>query len=245
MHHTTPLHLAKRIAQSGVCSRRAALRLVQAGRVTVNHQPPVSQYVQPQDIVCVDGTPLPAPATHQYWLYHKPIGIDCNNRPQDPQSIVHVLSTFPVRLFAVGRLDKDSRGLLLLTNDGDLAQRLLHPQYTHEKTYLVTLDKPAEPALIAAFAKGIRWTVGPHTYQAKPCKATYLNAQQLHITLTEGQHRQIRYMCRALGYKVTDLCRIAIGRLMLDNLESGQFRPLSAHELTALQGTGHSHSTPL
>lgn len=230
-----PARLTKHIAQSGLCSRKEASRLITAGHVKVNGElaRPL-QTITATDHIEIAGVSLAAPAPLQYWLYHKPVGIDCNNRPADPHSIAQLLSTLPVRLFAVGRLDKDSRGMLLLTNDGAFAQRLLHPRYEHQKSYLVTLDQAALPSIVSAFHQGIRWQVGPHSYQAKPCQVTWLNARQLEITLTEGQHRQIRYMCRALGFKVVDLCRTAIGTLNLGTLAAGDCRQLNAAEITQL-----------
>lgn len=231
---STSLRLAKVIAQSGLCSRKAADRLISSGVVTVNGIVAKHHHaVLANDHIAIAGTELAAAPAKQYWLYHKPVGIDCNNRLADPSSIAHLLATLPVRLFAVGRLDKDSRGLLLLTNDGDVAQRLLHPDHTHQKCYRVTVDKPIDNVAIMAFSQGIRWQVGPHQYVAKPCIAHQISSNQLDITLTEGQHRQIRYMCRALGYKVLDLCRIAIGNLTLGELAAGACRELTAAELAA------------
>ncbi|CAM5220570.1 pseudouridine synthase [Alishewanella longhuensis] len=230
-----PLRLAKLIAQSGLCSRKEASRLISKGQVRVNGEMARHLHaITDTDQIDVAGVTLAAPAPLQYWLYHKPVGIDCNNRPEDPASIAQLLRTLPVRLFAVGRLDKDSRGMLLLTNDGAFAQRLLHPNYAHQKSYLVTLDQATPPSIVNAFSQGISWQVGPHSYQAKPCQVQRLNARQLEIILTEGQHRQIRYMCRALGFKVVDLCRTAIGTLSLGTLAAGDCRQLNAEELTQL-----------
>ncbi|MDP4946629.1 MAG: rRNA pseudouridine synthase [Alishewanella sp.] len=230
--------LTKAIASRGFCSRQAANRLISAGQVLVNGEPArLQQRVAVDDEIQINGQSLaPAPAW-QYWLYHKPVGIDCNNRAADPASIAHVLSQLPVRAFAVGRLDKDSRGLLLLTNDGELAQRLLHPRYQHHKRYRVRVQQAITDAdaLIKAFADGITWQVGPHQYQANPCLVKVLTAHSLEICLSEGQHRQIRYMCRALGFKVVDLCRIAIGDLPLGDLEEGRYRPLTTIELAQLR----------
>lgn len=230
-----PMRLAKLIAQSGLCSRKEASRLITAGLVKVNGE--IARHLQAiNDTDCIEiaGAPLATPAPLQYWIYHKPVGIDCNNRPEDPNSIAQLLGTLPVRLFAVGRLDKDSRGMLLLTNDGAFAQRLLHPDYAHQKSYLVTLDQATSPSVVQAFSQGIHWQVGPHNYQAKPCQAKRVNERQLEIILTEGKHRQIRYMCRALGFKVVDLCRTAIGALSLGTLAAGDCRQLNAEELTQL-----------
>lgn len=227
--------LALLIAQSGLCSRRAASRLITAGRVSVNGQL-VSHTLHLPDTstICVDGKPLPTPAKLSYYLYHKPVGIDCNIRPEDPASIAAVLRDLPARLYPVGRLDKDSRGLLLLTNDGALTQRLLHPGAKQAKTYWVEVDKPLAADLSARFAAGISWQVGPHRYQAQPCQARPLGTSQFEVILYEGQNRQIRYMCRELGYRVQDLCRVAIDTIQLGELPSGAIRSLSQTELIAL-----------
>lgn len=236
--------LAKIIAQSGLCSRRAASRLITAGLVQVNGLPATHHHaIQPDDNIEVAGVPLNEAQPKQYWLYHKSVGIDCNNNPDDPHSIASVLNTLPVRLFAAGRLDKDSQGLLLLTNDGMLVQRLMHPAYSHQKCYQVTVDKMIEPAMLQALAEGVSWKVGPHQYHARPCLAHALTSYQLEITLTEGQNRQIRYMCRALGYQVTALCRIAIGELRLGNLDPGACRPLTLNELPLLLSLQPPQST--
>lgn len=227
--------LALLIAQSGLCSRRAASRLITAGRVSVNGQPASHTLHLPDaSTICVDGKPLPTPAKLSYYLYHKPVGIDCNIRPEDPASIAAVLRDLPARLYPVGRLDKDSRGLLLLTNDGALTQRLLHPGAQKAKTYWVEVDKPLAADLSARFAAGISWQVGPHRYQAQPCQARPLSTNRFEVILYEGQNRQIRYMCRELGYRVQDLCRVAIGDLALGSLAAGELRPLSAAELASL-----------
>ncbi|WP_423186059.1 pseudouridine synthase [Alishewanella sp. d11] len=230
-----PIRLAKRLAQSGLCSRKEASRLISAGQVTVNGQ--LASHimtVSAEDHIEVAGKTLAAVKALAYWLYHKPVGIDCNNKPADPASIAQLLKQLPERVFAVGRLDKDSRGMLLLTNDGAFAQRLLHPSYAHQKRYRVTLDKPIPAEISQAFRAGIQWQVGPHHYQAKPCTAHRVGERELEITLTEGQHRQIRYMCRALGFQVLDLCRIAIGSVTLGELAAGDYRPLTTAELTQL-----------
>lgn len=232
----SPIRLAVLIAQSGLCSRRAASRLISAGRVTVADKVAShTLHLPDSSTIRVDGKPLPGRPASCYYLYHKPVGIDCNIRPDDTASIASVLAQLPERLYPVGRLDKDSRGLLLLTNDGALTQRLLHPDSHQPKTYLVTVDKPITAEFSQQFAAGISWHVGPHQYQAKPCEAEVFAPYQLKITLKEGQNRQIRYMCRALGYRVLDLCRVAIGELQLGALAAGALRPISAEELALLQ----------
>lgn len=233
---TTPQHrLAKYIAMSGHCSRRAAERLITQGRVRVNgtlakHTDSVSS----DDEVMIDQVTLVPTSTLQYLAYHKPVGVDCNNRPEDPSSLYQLLRTLPQRLFAVGRLDKDSSGLLLLTNDGALCQQLMHPSFYHEKTYQVQTDKPISAAFLQQLASGVSWQVGPHCYQSLPCRVWQSGARQFHIVLTQGLNRQIRYMCRALGFKVVSLKRIAIGQFALGNLAPGQYRPLTTAELATL-----------
>ncbi|WP_019676801.1 pseudouridine synthase [Arsukibacterium perlucidum] len=228
--------LAKWIAQSGHCSRRAAERLITSGRVKVNgiaarH----TDLVNNSDCILIDDTPLTALPPLSYILYHKPIGIDCNNRPDDPASLHQLLKTLPLRLFAVGRLDKDSSGMLLLTNDGALCQRLMHPDYQHSKTYQVDTDKPLTADFIGQMAAGVSWQLGANQYQSRPCQVNATGQKQFEIILTEGMHRQIRYMCKTLGYRVTALKRTAIGALPLGELAVGQLKELNTPEIQTLQ----------
>lgn len=236
MTSPAPQRLAKWIAQSGYCSRRAAERLITQGVISINGA--VARHtdgVSALDQVFVHGQPLPAPPALQYLLYHKPVGVDCNNRPDDPASLYQILRLLPQRLFAVGRLDKDSSGLLLLTNDGDLSQRLMHPAYYHEKGYLVSTDKSISAGFIASMAAGVSWQLGETRYQSRPCRITQTAEQEFYIVLTQGLHRQIRYMCKALGYRVIALKRDRLHNLQLAQLPEGQMRPLSSGELHQLQ----------
>lgn len=234
--NAAPQHrLAKYIAMCGHCSRRAAERLISQGRVSVNgalakHTETVSSV----DVVMVDHVTLAPTMTLQYLAYHKPVGVDCNNKADDPASLYHVIKQLPQRVFAVGRLDKDSSGLLLLTNDGALCQRLLHPTSAHDKTYLVSTDKPISATFLQQLASGVSWQVGPHCYQSLPCRVWQSGPQQFHIVLTQGLNRQIRYMCRAQGFKVVSLKRIAIGQFALGDLAPGQYRPITTPELATL-----------
>lgn len=230
--------LAKWIAHSGYCSRRAAERLIAAGAVSVNgavakHTDAVSAL----DRICINDEPLAGLPPLCYMLYHKPVGVDCNNRPQDPASLYQVLKLLPQRLFAVGRLDKDSSGLLLLTNDGELCQHLLHPDYYHEKSYRVDTDKAITADFIANMATGVRWQLGEKVYQSRPCKVEQSGTRQFYITLTQGLHRQIRYMCKALGYRVIVLQRERLLNLQLNGLPVAALRKLSEAELTQLLST--------
>jgi len=233
---TTEQHrLAKVIADSGLCSRRAASRLIEAGRVNLNGRLAVHHdYADQTSLVTVDNQPLPVKPAREYWLYHKQAGTDCNLNAADPDSLYQVLKSLPTRLYPCGRLDKDSRGLLLLTSDGVLTQRLLHPSQQHEKEYLVTVNASLTEHFLQCMAAGVSWQVGPHHYHSRPCTIKQTAEQQFRLILTEGQNRQIRYMCRALGYKVTDLCRIRIENLQLGALPAGALRQLTPEELNQL-----------
>jgi pseudouridine synthase len=219
------IRLAKYLADHGLCSRRAASRLIDEGRVLVNQRPANHiDHVDADDQIQVDQQPFHATTTKHYVLYHKPVGIDCNLNPDKTDSLYHLLQHFPMRLFPVGRLDKDSCGLVVLTNDGELTQRLLHPDFYHEKTYQVTVDKPLMSEVLARLATGVSWTVGPHSYQSRPCRITPLSDCSFEIVLTQGLNRQIRYMCRTQGLKVLELKRIALANFQLADLAEGSFK---------------------
>lgn len=231
------LRLNQALAYSGLCSRKAAARLIAAGQVLVNQQQQPHHYiVKTADLILVNGQPLAAPAERQYWLYHKPVGIDCNVNPNNPASIAQLLQQLPVRLFPLGRLDKDSSGLLLLSNDGALSQQLMHAAAGQQKHYLVGLDKVTQPAQLEQLRAGVQWQLGPHRYRSLPCQVQSQSPQQLLITLTEGQNRQIRYMCRAVGLRVTALHRIGINQLQLTAADPvGHCRPLTLAEFAQLK----------
>jgi pseudouridine synthase len=222
------IRLAKYLADHGLCSRRAASRLIDEGRVLVNQRPANHiDHVDEDDSIQVDGQPFRAVAEKHYLLYHKPVGIDCNLNPEKADSLYHLLQQFPMRLFPVGRLDKDSCGLVLLTNDGELTQRLLHPDFYHEKTYQVRVDIALTTQALAQLASGVSWTVGPHTYQSRPCQVTQLSSNRFEIVLTQGLNRQIRYMCRSVGLKVVQLKRIQLAQFSLADLAEGCFQTVN------------------
>lgn len=236
------MRLTQYLAQCGIGSRRQCQRLITAGRVTVDGIPPapnatIAANTQPtteSPQILVDGQPVPAPEPKAYWLYHKPVGVDCRLLPDDPDSLLQLLPTYP-RLYPTGRLDKDSRGLILLTNDGELTQRLMHPDFSHTKTYEVRVEPAFDCDFIANMAAGVCY--GDIT--TKPCQCQPLTNNQFEITLTQGLNRQIRRMCRALGFRVVDLKRVKLmAQSLLDNdgieLAEGQMRPLTDNELAAL-----------
>jgi 16S rRNA pseudouridine516 synthase len=227
------LRLNQAIAHSGLCSRKAAARLISEQRVLVNDQLQPHHYViKHGDTILVDGIALPKPVPRQCWLYHKPVGVDCNVKADDPNSIAQLLATLPLRLFPLGRLDKDSSGLLLLSNDGALAHQLMHADHLQYKEYLVEVDQPVSDNQLQQLAHGVSWQLGDKLYQSNPCT---LSADQniIKITLTQGLNRQIRYMCRAVGLKVLKLHRFRINQLQLTD-EVGCCRQLSATEFKLL-----------
>lgn len=203
-----------------------------ASACLVNGQPSTaSRWICAQDNLQLQGQTLPAPLPRQYFICHKPVGVDCNVRQGQLDSIWLLLQQLPVGVFPVGRLDKDSCGLLLLTNDGPFANQLLHPSAMHQKTYQVAVDRALKPADLQQLQQGMHYQAGPNTTQARPCQVRLLAPDLLEIRLTEGKNRQIRYMLKTLGYRVLHLQRTAIGRLSVPTLGSGQWRALSAAEL--------------
>ena len=208
------IRLAKYIAHAGVCSRKQASRLIDDGRVTVNNRPANHiDHVNEQDDVIVNGQAVKGAADLVYFAYHKPIGIDCKLNESDPASLIHHLPTL-TRVYPIGRLDKDSRGLLILTNDGDFCNQLIHPDFHQPKRYLVTVDKPINNAFCEKMAAGV-----PVDKQVTlPCEVTKITDNQFSIILKQGLNRQIRKMAHYCGFKVIDLFRVQFSELALSNL---------------------------
>lgn len=228
------LRLNQAIAHSGLCSRKAAARLISGQRVLVNGQHQPHHYlVKTEDLIQVDGEVLPQAAPRQCWLYHKPVGVDCNVNPDDPSSIAQLLSALPLRLFPLGRLDKDSSGLLLLSNDGALAHRLMHADQHQPKEYRVVVDQIVTAVQVQRLSAGVSWQLGTTRYQSEPCHV-HAEKNQLTIVLTQGLNRQIRYMCRSVGLKVLTLQRVRINQLVLTD-DEGCCRRLTATEMQLLE----------
>ena len=208
------IRLAKYIAHAGVCSRKQASRLIDEGVVTVNNRPANHiDHVDEQDDIIVNGQVVKGAADLVYFAYHKPVGIDCKLNENDPASLIHHLPTL-TRVYPIGRLDKDSRGLLILTNDGDFCNQLIHPDFHQPKHYLVTVDKPINNAFCEKMAAGI-----PVDKQITlPCEVTKTADNQFSIILKQGLNRQIRKMAHYCGFKVIDLFRVQFSELALSNL---------------------------
>ena len=222
--------LNKFIADSGYCSRREADRLIEEGRVDVDGHPgALGDRILPGMRVTVDGHPLSGRGEKVYLLLNKPVGVVCTADPREPMNVVDYLN-YPVRIFPVGRLDKDSEGLLLLTSDGEIVNRILRAAGGHEKEYEVTVDRPVTREFLEKMAAGVPIldTV------TLPCRVRRTGDHSFNIILVQGLNRQIRRMCEALGYSVRSLRRIRIMNIRLGKLRPGQWRALTDEELDGL-----------
>lgn len=224
------MRLNKYISETGICSRREADAWIEAGRVTINGQPAtLGTKVTEADQVCVDGRPIGRARQHVYIALNKPVGITCTTERDVAGNIVDFVG-HKERIFPVGRLDKDSEGLILLTNNGDIVNEILRAENAHEKEYLVTVDRTVTPIFLNGMASGVR-ILGTVT---KPCRITRTGPASFKIVLTQGLNRQIRRMCSFFGYKVVRLQRIRIINLTVDGLKVGQWRELSPDEVRGL-----------
>lgn len=240
--NTTPIRLAKYLAMTGLCSRRAATRYIRDGHITIdgrlaNHIDTVTLVesemgISSQEILKFNDKVIEGVESKQYWMLNKSVGTDCRLLIDDPSSLLHLLPDNP-RLYPVGRLDKDSRGQLILTNDGELAQKLMHPDFGHSKTYHVQVDRDFDDDFLIKMAQGVSY----RDVTTQPCKMSRLASNKFEIVLTQGLNRQIRRMSQALGYKVVDLKRVSIQTLALGELGElgeGEMRQLSGSELSLL-----------
>ncbi|MCB2192703.1 MAG: rRNA pseudouridine synthase [Deltaproteobacteria bacterium] len=232
--------LNKILAQAGVASRRAADEMISAGRVTVDgqvvNQPGGSADPATQKIT-LDGKPLPPPEQKEYWVVHKPPGVV--STVDDPQGRPTVLELLPPeargRLYPVGRLDFGSEGLLLLTNDGELAKRLTHPSHQVPKRYLVWVEGRPGPAVLERLRSGVEIKSGRTAPAKVGIKSSGKNGSKLSFLLTEGKKREIRRMCAEVGHRVQRLVRVGIGPLRLGDLPPGAARQLRKSEIFALR----------
>jgi len=224
------MRINKYISESGKASRRGADKLITDGRVTVNgKRATTGSQVQPGDDVRVDGNQIRVARNNVYIALNKPVGITSTTEKKVKGNIVDLVN-HPLRIFNIGRLDKDSEGLILLTNDGDIVNEILRSEGKHEKEYIVSVDKPITPEFVKRMSEGVK-ILGTKTL---PCKVTPLSKFDFQIILTQGLNRQIRRMCAELGYEVYRLQRIRIMNIHLGNLPPGQWRDLSKKERTAL-----------
>lgn len=226
------MRLNKYIAETGACSRREADKWIEAGRVTCNGLPAVlGTQVADGDEVRIDGDLIGVKKNPVYIALNKPVGIICTTETHIEDNIIDHIG-FPERIFPVGRLDRDSEGLILLTNNGDIVNEILRSENNHEKEYIVDVDRPITDLSLSMLASGVK-IMGELT---KRSRVTRLNAQSFRIILTQGLNRQIRRMCSALGYKAQRLQRVRIMNIQLGNLKPGQWRHLTPAELDGLLG---------
>jgi len=223
--------LNKYISDSGFCSRREADTYIEQGRVTINNEDATKgNRVYPGDVVEIDGEPIRKKVKTIYIAFNKPAGVTSTTDTKDKSNIVDYLK-FPQRIFPIGRLDKDSEGIIFLTNDGDVVNKILRAGNNHEKEYIVVVDKPVTPEFLKQMSSGVK-VLGQWT---KPCKIMQEGKSVFRIILTQGLNRQIRRMCEALDYKVVRLNRIRIMNVHLGKLPVGHWRYLTPEELDTIQ----------
>jgi len=226
--------LNKFISESGFCSRREADKLIEQKRVTINgKQPELGTKVLPGDEVHVDGKAIAASAKNKsdriYIAYNKPIGITCTTERHVKGNIIDAIG-HKSRIFPIGRLDKPSEGLIFLTSDGDIVNKILRAENAHDKEYVVTVDKPLSERFVERMEKGVP-ILGTIT---KPCKVSVQSRFVFRIILTQGLNRQIRRMCEYLGYEVKKLKRTRIMSVDLGKLKPGQWRDLTQDEMNEI-----------
>lgn len=225
-----PMRINKYISEAGTTSRRGADRLVEAGKVTINgKKAKIGAQVEPGDDVRVNGNQLYIPRNTVYIALNKPVGITSTTEKDVKGNVVDMVNQ-PFRVFHIGRLDKDSEGLILLTNDGDIVNEILRSEGEHEKEYIVSVDRPINEAFLKHMSEGVD-ILGTTTL---PAQLEQLLAYEFKIILTQGLNRQIRRMCEVLGYTVLRLQRIRIMNIHLNNMPVGQWRYLSKKEKNEL-----------
>ena len=225
------MRLNKFLSEAGVCSRREADRQIESGHVLVNGMvATLGTQVEAQDRVSYKGKEIQNAGEKVVIAFNKPVGVECTSSTEVKDNIVSYID-FPTRIFPVGRLDKNSEGLILLTNDGDLSNGILKARYFHEKEYVVTVNKEISKVFVQQMASGVNIldTV------TRPCVVEKISDRSFKIILTQGLNRQIRRMCETLGYEVVKLKRIRVLNIQLDDLGKGKWRHLTQEELATLR----------
>lgn len=224
------ISLNKYLSSTGICSRREADRWIKAGRVQLNGVVAQSgNRVFPEDKVLLDGKPISEKPAPIYIAFNKPVGIVCTTDLRERKNIISYIG-HPERLFPIGRLDKDSEGLIFLTNDGDIVNKVLRAGNQHEKEYLVSVSRPITARFLRRMGAGLP-ILGTRTL---PCTVEKISERTFKITLTQGLNRQIRRMCEFLGYEVVKLRRIRIMHMQLGKLRVGEWRDFTSVEIKEL-----------
>lgn len=227
------IRLNKYLAECGVCSRRDADRLIEEGRVTVNGQTArMGVRVTGKEKIAVNGKVLQSRNDKKVLAYYKPVGVTCTERDRHAEKIITDMIRYPVRVTYAGRLDKDSEGLLLLTNDGQLIDAMMRGANRHEKEYIVKVDKEITEEFLNAMESGVYLKELEQT--TRPCQADMVGKFTFRIILTQGLNRQIRRMCEALGYEVKKLKRVRVMNITLDKIPYGKYRELTDREMQVL-----------
>lgn len=225
------LRINKYISEAGICSRREADRKIKSGRVKINgRRASLGDHVDDSDDILVDGNPIHHRVERVYLAYNKPVGVTSTTDRSDPDNIIKAVGYHGGRIFTIGRLDKDSDGLILLTNDGDIVNKILRVSNEHDKEYIVTVDKPIDEKFTETMSNGVS-IMGVMT---RKCDVELINDSTFRIVLNQGLNRQIRRMCKALGYRVTSLRRTRIMNITLAGIPTGTWRFLSDKEISSI-----------
>lgn len=235
-NETESVRLNKYMSDAGFCSRREADRLIENGKVLIDGVPAqLGQKVLPGQTVSVEGKILKPTDKLILLAFHKPIGIECTTDLKNPHNIIDYIN-YPQRIYPIGRLDKNSTGLILLTNTGEIVNRILKASNYHEKEYLVSVDKEIDESFLVKMRSGVRIFLedGKKEVVTRKCEVKRIGKKEFSIILTQGLNRQIRRMCEELGYKVTSLKRIRIMNIHLGGLKEGKYRQLSEEEIKEL-----------
>ena len=228
------VRLNKFIADCGYCSRREADRLIEAGKVTVNGtKAEMGMRVTDDDTVIIDGKRLKREDETILLIFNKPPGITCTTAKDDETNVVDYIN-YPKRIYPIGRLDKYSEGLLLLTNRGDLVNGIMRSRYDHEKEYIVTVDRPVDDIFLRKMSAGVYLKELDVT--TKPCKCQKVARNKFSMIITQGLNRQIRRMCEEMGCRVMKLKRVRILDIELGDLPVGEYRKATKKEMDSVLG---------
>lgn len=227
------IRINKYLADCGICSRREADNLIIQGRVKINGAKAVSgTQVSGQDIVEVSGRQVKPAASRVVLAYNKPVGVTCTEKDKHAQKTIVEAVRYPVRLTYAGRLDKESDGLIIMTNDGELIQRMMRGANRHEKEYVVRVDREITEDFLAGMSKGVYLKELDET--TRPCFVERVGKYRFRIILTQGLNRQIRRMCACFGYQTKSLTRTRVMNIELNGLKSGTYREIKGEELSTL-----------
>ncbi|HWV47274.1 MAG TPA: pseudouridine synthase [Nitrospira sp.] len=220
------IRINKFFTDHGICSRREADRLIESGVITINDRvAQLGDQVVSTDVIARAGCVIPWGKSNLYIKYHKPVCVTTTSESHVPRNIIAEIG-HRERIFPIGRLDKDSSGLILLTNDGDIVNEILRAEFGHEREYLVQVDRPFDQSFLDHLSRGVI-ILGSRT---KPCRTMRMGRDQFRIILTEGRNRQIRRMCRTLGYRVITLHRTRIMHITVNGLSAGSWKELTSPE---------------